>query len=465
MVEPDTGQESYSVEISVSKPHASSRFSATPLLIVYFFAAIIAVGTGLLLLPFTQHEDGATPFMTALFTATSAITVTGLVVQDTASYWTRSGQVIILGLIYLGGLGFMTIATFLLIIVGQRVSLTHRLMMRENLMLDQLGSLVRLTVGVVLVATGIQVLGFIALFVYFYMYPYPAWEAVWQAAFHSVSAFNGAGFLAFNTDNGLLAFRTSGVLLGIIAGLIFIGAISYFVIIDLVTVRRFRRLALNTKLVLIATIVLTLIGAVGFLAMEYGNPATIGTLSLGEKVTASVFQAISGRTAGFTIANLSGARDASNLLVAALMFIGGASASVAGGIKVNTLAVVIVGIIALVKNMNEATAFGREIPRSQVQRSFAIFILSGLFALGVVLLLSITERGFGMLSIMFETASAFGTVGLSMGITPMLSGFGQALIVLSMFVGKLGPLAVGMTMAQSPEQDLYRYAQERVTIG
>ena len=147
------------------------------------------------------------------------------------------------------------------------------------------------------------------------------------------------------------------------------------------------------------------------------------------------------------------------------LFIGGASASVAGGIKVNTLAVVIVGIIALVKNMNEATAFGREIPRSQVQRSFAIFILSGLFALGVVLLLSITERGFGMLSIMFETASAFGTVGLSMGITPMLSGFGQALIVLSMFVGKLGPLAVGMTMAQSPEQDLYRYAQERVTIG
>ena len=464
----DDGVGSYSVEVSSPKPQTASRFAATPLLIVYFFVAVIAIGTGLLMLPFTQTSGGATPFMSALFTATSAITVTGLVVQDTATYWTRAGQIIILGLIYLGGLGFMTIATFLLILIGQRMSLTHRLLMRENLMIDQFGNLVRLTVGVVLIATGIQMLGFIALLVYFYLFLYPAGEAVWQAAFHSVSAFNNAGFLAFREEGGLLAFRTDKVALGIVGTLIFIGAISYLVIIDLARlarVRRFSRLTLNTKIVLTATAALTLVGFAGFFALEYGNPATIGGLSLGDKLAAAAFQAVSLRTAGFSVADLAAARDATNLLSAALMFVGGAAASVAGGIKVNTLAVVAISMVALIKGRNQAAAFGREIPRSQVQRASTILMASLLFMLGAVLLLSVAEPEFGALSIIFETASAFGTVGLSMGITPHLSDFGQALIVASMIIGKLGPLTIGLTMAQRPDRDAYRYAQERVTIG
>ncbi len=454
-----------SVQVTVTPRRASYRFVATPFLIIYFFLAIIAIGTALLLLPFTNREGGATPFLTALFTATSAITCTGLVVQDTAAYWTRAGQVIIMAMIYLGGLGFMTMATFLIILLGQRVSLTQRLMMREQLMIDQVGGMVRLTVGIVIVATSIQVIGFIALFVYFYLFSYTPADAVWQAAFHAVSAFNGAGFLILSEPDGLLAYRSEGVLLGIIAALIFIGAISYLVIIDMATARRFSRFSLNTKLVLVATFALTIIAAVAFFAVEYANPDTLGGMTLEDKLTASVFQAVSSRTAGFTIAGLSLAHDTTNVLTAALMFIGGASASVAGGVKVNTLAVVFAGIVALIRQRNHAAAFGREIPENQIRRAYFILIVSAVFVFLVVLTLTITERGANLMDILYETASAFGTVGLSTGITPSLSAIGQVLIVATMFIGKLGPLTVGLTMAQRPEHDLYRYAQERVTIG
>lgn len=454
-----------SVEITAPSRRVSSRFMASPLTIVYFFLAIIAVGTLLLLPPFTNRTGEVTPLVVALFTSTSAITCTGLVVQDTAQYWTRAGQIIILGMIYLGGLGFMTIATFLLILMGQRVTLTQRLLMRENLMLDQFGSMARLTVGIVIVATGIQVVGFVALLAYFYMFSYPPADAVWQAAFHSVSAFNGAGFLVFKEVEGLLAYRTDAFVLSVIALLIFIGAISYLVIIDVARVRRFSRFALNTKIALIATLLLTVVGAVGFFALEYGNPETMGDMSVGEKAMAAAFQAVSGRTAGFTIADLSAAGDTTNALTSSLMFVGGASASVAGGVKVNTLAVVAIAVIALLRQRNHTSAFGREIPASQVQRAFLILVMSLLFVFVVILILSVTERGLGFLDILFETASAFGTVGLSTGITPLLSDYGRLIIAATMFIGKLGPLTIGLTMAYRPEQDLYRYAQERVTIG
>ena len=454
-----------SVQVTVSRRRMTSRFAASPQMIIYFFIAIIALGTLLLLLPFASRGEGGTPFVVALFTATSAITVTGLVVEDTAFYWTRAGQVIIMGMIYLGGLGFMTIATFLLILIGQRVTLTQRLLMRENLMLDQFGNLVRLTVAIVLIATGIQLLGFIALLVYFYLFTYPLAEAIWQAAFHSVSAFNNAGFLAFNHPSGLLVFQTDKAVMGIIAALIFIGAISYLVIIDLVRIRRFSRFSLNAKLVLAATLLLTLMAFAGFFVLEFDNSETLGELSLGDKIAVSVFQSISGRTAGFEIADMTAARDATNVLQTALMFIGGASASVAGGIKVNTLAVVVIALTAQIKQRNKTSAFGREVPDSQVNRSYLILFVSVAFVFLVVALLSITEEGTPMREIFFEAMSAFGTCGLSLGITPALSTYGQLIIIATMFIGKLGPLMIGLTMTQRSENDLYRYAQERVTIG
>ena len=454
-----------SVLVTVTNPRLQSRFLTSPLVIIYFFVAIIGLGTLLLLLPFTTREDGSAPFTVALFTATSAITVTGLVVQDTALYWTRAGQAIIMGMIYVGGLGFMTIATFLLILLGQRVTLTQRLLMRENLMLDQFGNLVRLTVAIVVVATGIQLLGFVTLFTYFFLFVYPIGEALWQALFHAVSGFNNAGFIAFNHPSGLAVFKSDRFVIGALATLIFIGGISYLVVIDLIRARRFSRFSLNTKLVIIATLALLLVGFASFYGLESENPDTIGDMPLADKVTVSAFHAVSDRTAGFNIVEIDRTREGTNLLQMVMMFIGGASASVAGGIKVNTMAVVFVAMIAQMKRRNNTSAFGREVPDRQVQRAYLIMSVSVSFIFAVVMLLSITEEGADMLAIIFETISAFGTCGLSLGITPALSPIGQVIIAATMFAGKLGPLMIGVTMAQGSEQDLYRYAQERVTIG
>ena len=454
-----------SVLVTVANRRIQSRFATSPLLIIYFFLAIIFIGTVLLLLPFASKDAGSAPFTVALFTATSAITVTGLVVEETAFYWTRVGQAIIMGMIYIGGLGFMTIATFLLIILGQRVTLTQRLLMRENLMLDQFGNLVRLTVTIVLVATGVQLFGFIVLFTYFYLFAYPLGEAVWQAAFHAVSAFNNAGFIVFNHPGGLTVFQEDRFVVGTLGALIFTGGISYLVVIDLIRARRFSKFALNTKLVLAGTAILLFIGFAAIFLLEFNNPETLGGLPLLDKVTVSLFQSISDRTAGFGIVDVSKAHDGTNVLQMALMFIGGASASVAGGIKVNTMAVVAIALIAQVRHRNKVSAFGREVPDRQVQRAYLIVSMSLLFLFLVVMLLSITEDGSDTLAVIFEAMSAFATCGLSLGMTPLLSPLGQLIIAATMFIGKLGPLMIGVTMAQGSENDLYRYAQERVTIG
>ena len=458
-------QQSGSVLVTISNRRLNSRFATSPLIIIYFFLAIVCLGTALLLLPSSSKAEGSAPFTVALFTATSAITVTGLVVEETAFYWTRVGQAIIMGMIYVGGLGFMTIATFLLIILGQRLTLTQRLLMRENLMLDQFGNLVRLTVAIVLIATGIQVLGFITLFTYFYLFIYPLSESIWQAAFHAVSAFNNAGFIVFNHPSGLTVFQTDKFVIGVLGAMIFVGGISYLVVIDLVRMRRFSKFTLNTKLVLAGTTTLLLIGFAAIFALEYSNPDTIGKLSLLDKIVVSLFQSISDRTAGFGVVDISRTHDGTNVLQMGLMFIGGASASVAGGIKVNTMAVVFIALMAQIRHRNNVSAFGREVPDRQVQRAYLILSVSAAFVFLVVMLLSITEDGADTLAVIFETVSAFGTCGLSLGITSALSPLGQLIIAATMFIGKLGPLMIGVTMAQGSENDLYRYARERVTIG
>ena len=452
------------VSLTVTTRKVPSRALASPLILIYAFAGLITIGTLLLLLPFTHHGGGFTPFVTALFTATSAVTVTGLIVQDTAEYWTRIGHVFILGLMFVGGLGFMTIATFLLILIGQRVTLAQRLLVRESLGVNQLGGLVRLTVAIVAVAVAIQLLGFVALFIRFSLLYSPA-EAVWQAVFHAVSGFNNAGFVALREPGGLSHFQGDEALLGIMVLLIILGAISYWVMVDVVRVRRFSLFTLTTKLVLILTATLLLIGTVVFLASEYRNPDTLGQLSWSQKLVTSVFESASGRTAGFATVDFGETEQHTNFFFTSLMFIGGASGSVAGGIKINTLAIVLVAVLSTLRGRSHATAFGREIPASQVQRAMVIGSLATALVFLVATVLTFSESEFDFIDLFFESVSAFGTVGLSTGLTPSLSSMGHLILIITMFVGRLGPLAIGLAMAQHTETDVYRYAQERVTMG
>ena len=452
------------VRVTVTTRKVPSRALASPLILIYTFAGLIALGTALLLLPFTHHGGGFTPFMDAFFTATSAVTVTGLVIQDTAVYWTRVGHVFILALMFVGGLGMMTMATFLLILLGQRVTLGQRLLVREGLGVNQLGGLVKITLGIVLVATAIQMIGFVALFARFSVL-YPAAEAVWQASFHAVSGFNNAGFVALREADGLRAFAGDEAVLGIIAALAVLGGLGYWVLVDVVTRRRFSLFTLTTKLVLMLTATLLLVGTLAFLAFEYKNPETLGLLPVEQKVVTSAFESISGRTAGFTTVDFGATEQQTNFFFTGLMFIGGASASVAGGIKVNTFAVMLVAVLSTIRGRTQVSSFGREIPQSLVQRAMVIGAVAIAFVFLVALALTFSEEGFDFIDLFFESVSGFGTVGLSTGLTPKLSAWGHLILIVAMFIGRIGPLTLGLAMAQHRESDIFRYAEERVTIG
>lgn len=457
------------VSIDVEQRETTPRAFATPLILIYSFAALVLVATLLLALPFThQGENGLDHLFIALFTATSAVTVTGLVVQDTATYWTTSGQLIIAGIIFVGGLGFMTLATFAIVLIGQQVSLSHRLVVQESFGGDLLGvghgGLVRLVVGIVTFAVVSQIIAFSVLAIRFWSL-YPPAEALTQASFQAVSAFNNAGFIIFPHEEGLAAFQTDGVVIGITAFMIFLGSISYGVIFDVVRHRRFRLFGLTTKLVLALTAVMILLGVAIFMVFEYRNPETLGNMPLSQKITTSVFESVSGRTAGFSTLDYAETEQETNFMMTGLMFIGGASASVAGGLKVNTLAVVLVAVFSTIRGINTTSAFGREIPARQVRSALVIGAIATAIVFVVIVSLSITDGAFDFLDLFFEGVSAFGTVGLSTGITSALSPWGQLILIAAMFVGRVGPFTIGIAMAQQPDLDRYRFVEERVTIG
>lgn len=456
------------VTVVVDTRKVQHRALASPMIVIYVFIGLIIGGTILLSMPFTHEGGGFAPFVDALFTATSAVTVTGLVVQETSTYWTLGGQLVIAGIIFVGGLGFMSLATFALVAIGQRVTLPQRMLLRESFGGDLLGSgtggLIRLTVGIVIFAVGAQLLAFAILAVRFW-FVYPPDRALLMALLHSISAFNNAGFIFLTEEGGMAAYQNDGTVIGVTTGMIFLGAIGYGVVVDFVTRRRFRLFGLTTKLVLLLTMVTILMGIGTFMVFEYQNPRTLGPMSVSEKLTTSVFESISGRTAGFTTLDYSKTEDETNFMMAGLMFIGGASASVAGGIKVNTLAIILVAILSTIRGRTHAAVFGREIPFEQVRTALVLGAISTALVFGVIVALSITEGGMDFLDIFFESVSAFGTVGLSTGITPLISEWGQIILVLAMFVGRLGPFTIGIAMAQGTAIDNYRFVQERVTIG
>lgn len=454
------------VHLELPTKRGQSRALASPLTLLYSFVGLISLGTVLLSMPFSHYGTGFAPFVEALFTATSAATVTGLVIQETATYWTRTGQTIILALMFIGGLGFMTIATFLLVIVGQRFTLSQRLLVRESLGVNQLGGLVRLTIRIVLVATAIQSVGFLALLARFLFLDYSIPESIWQALFHAVSGFNNAGFVALPGTNSLAAFQNDRFVLGIIAGLILLGALSYWVMVDITSrFNHFSLYSLNSKLVLILTGILIVSGAFVFFFSEFENEKTLGSLSVLDKIVVSVFESISGRTAGFATVSFGDTEQHTNVFFTSLMFVGGASASVAGGIKVNTIAVVLVAVLSTLRGSSRATAFGREIPHDQVRRAMTVGAVATALVFLVALTLTFAEREFPFIDLLFESVSAFGTVGLSTGLTPDLSRWGHFILIFSMLLGRIGPLTLGLAMVQRSQGDLYRYAQERVTIG
>jgi trk system potassium uptake protein TrkH len=431
---------------------------------------LIAIGTLLLWAPISAAGPGHADIITALFTATSAVCVTGLVVVSSGDYWTPTGQVVILGLMFLGGLGIMTAGLVILTAIGRRVTLNQRLIVRDTMGGASLGSVMTLGRYVLIFAVAAQVVGFLALFAKL-SFEFPVGEAAWNALFHSVSAFNNAGFTIFEGSNSLSRFGSDPVTLAIFGVLIVLGSLSFPVLAELARRKRPNRWSLDTRLVLIGTVSLWVVGGISMLLFEIGNPQTLGGLPLQDQISNTTFQAITGRTAGFSTIDFAATRPGNDFLYMLLMFIGGASGSTAGGIKVNTAMILLVAGMASINGRPRTEAFGRELPVAQVTRALALFLLAILGLFLVVVALAITEvhrveaGHFGFLDLLFEATSAFGTTGLSRGITPDVSDPGKIVLTIAMYLGRLGPLTIALGLALKERRAVYRFAEERVRLG
>ena len=365
---------------------------------------------------------------------------------------------------FVGGLGIMTMAAFLLAILGQKVSTSQKLMIRETMNTSNIGGIQSLSVAIVGTAIAIQFVGFVLLLVRF-LFVFPLDEAIWQALFHSVSAFNNAGFLAFSSKEGLNQFQSDFVVISIMTWLIILGSLSFWVVADIFTKKQFRLYSLVSKIVIVTTISLIIISSSAFFFLERANVQTIGNLNLSNQVFISIFESVSGRTAGFTTIDYTQINNSTNILQTSMMFIGGATGSVAGGIKVTTLFVIIMSVLALIRENPEIHVFKRHIDQPTVIRSYAILVISLIFVLLCAFLLSITNEVFLFKDILFDSVSAYGTVGLTSGVTEQLNSIGKLIVVFTMFLGRIGPLIIGLRMIPTQENSGFRYPNETVTIG
>jgi trk system potassium uptake protein TrkH len=434
-------------------------------LIVLSFAAAIAVGTGLLRLPMAHAVPNTIGWLDALFTATSAVCVTGLTVVDTGTAFSAFGQVVIALLIQAGGLGILTAGTMLALLTRRRLGFRQRLTLQAQLSALQVGGVVRLVRNILLLVFAVELAG--ALLLYVRMAAVEGWgRGAWQAVFHSISAFNNAGFSLYR--DSLTRYVGDPAVNGVVMALIIVGGLGFVVIVNLLA--RFRQvdlvpLSLHTKLALSATVVLIAGATVFLLVLEWTNPATLGPLPWPAKLLAGLFQAVTPRTAGFHTVDYSAMREPTLVFTLLLMFIGGNPGSTAGGIKTVTFFVLVGSAWSLARGRGELELFNRRVPLASAVRAGVI----GLISLNIVgaglTLLTMTDAHLGMLRLTFEAFSAVGTVGLSMGITPELSSPGKLVIVAMMFVGRLGPLTIALALVERPPDKRIQHPVEEVVVG
>jgi trk system potassium uptake protein TrkH len=436
-----------------------------PLAVVLGFAALIAVGTVLLALPPASADGSWTNPVTTLFTATSAVCVTGLVVVDTATHWSPFGQLVILALIELGGFGIATSSTLLLVLaIGRRTGLRDRLAVKESTGTRDLGAVMPALRRIAFFTIAVQAVGAAVLYVGRLAAGDDPLASAWWSIFHAGSAFNNAGFDIVGGFRSLVPYNEDPVVLTTIAVLIVLGGLGFAIAADVGERRGWRRLTLETKIVLVLTAILLVGGAVFVGAAEWDNPATLGSLSPAARAMNAAFLSVSARTAGFNSVDTGLLLPPTLFVVMALMFIGGASGSTAGGIKVNSLGVLVVAVLSVARGNPSAGAFGRRVPHTVVYRALAVATLGVIIVFAGTLAVEIATED-ALVGVLFEAVSAFGTVGLSTGITPGLPEPALLVLVLVMFAGRLGPLTLVVALAARARPVASRPAVESLRIG
>ncbi|GHH68654.1 TrkH family potassium uptake protein [Promicromonospora soli] len=446
-------------------------FRAPARLAVTVFACVVAVFVVLLLAPFATADGEGASFVDAVFTAVSAVCVTGLVVQDTATYWSLYGQIVILAGVKVGGFGIMTVASILGMIVSRKIGLTQKLLTASETKTTRLGDVGSLVRVIIITATTLELSIALLLFPRFLVLEGNAGSAAWHSLFYGISSFNNAGFVP--TTEGLMPHVGDWTLILPIALGVFVGALGFPVILNIQRAlprmgQRWRgwtkRLSLHSKLTLVTSGALLGVGALLLLLLEWSNPATFGPLSFGEKLLASIFAGIMPRSGGFSTVDVGAMTESSWLIQDALMFVGGGSASTAGGIKVTTLAVMLLAIFAEARGDRDIEAFGRRIPRDVLRLSIAVVFTGATIVLvSCVALLEVTDLP--LARVLFEVLSAFATVGLSTGITPDLPDAGKYILAVLMFVGRTGAVTVVAVLALRDRRRIVRFPEERPIIG
>lgn len=438
-----------------------------PQILVLGFAVIILLGAVLLSLPIANKSGAPLRFLDALFTATSATCVTGLVVVDTGTNYTLFGQIVILALIQVGGLGFMTMATLISLMLRKRISLKERLILQEAMNQSNIEGIVRLIRKVILYALIIESVGAL-LFAIRWSFDMPVGQAIYYGIFHAISFFNNAGFDIFGPLTGSfssLTFYVDDYLVNIVSmGLIILGGIGFVVISDLLEYRSKRRFSLHSKVVLSMTGFLIVFGALVIFIFEFTNPLTLGPLNASGKVLGSFFQSVTPRTAGANTLDIASLRQATQFFVIILMFIGASPGSTGGGIKTTTFAILLGAMIAMIRGKEDIVLFRHRLAMERIFKAITLTMIALFLVIFAAMVLSTTED-YSFLKILFEVTSAFGTVGLSMGLTPYLSTVGKVIIILMMFIGRLGPLTLAYALGPKPEKELFRYPEGKITIG
>ncbi|MBR2860480.1 MAG: potassium transporter KtrB [Clostridia bacterium] len=444
--------------------------STTHIILLSFLTAIL-IGAVLLSLPISSADGNPTSFLDALFTATTSVCVTGLVVTPTVSSWSVFGQVVILILIQIGGLGVITIMSGLMILLHKKMGIGDRLLLQDAFNLNSLSGLVRFVkkvVGGTLIIEGIGALLYMTVFI-----PRFGAKGIWISLFTSVSAFCNAG-IDIIAENSLCDYALNPIINIVTCSLIILGGIGYIVWWDVLRVvkkartkkvRFFRDLTLHSKIAITATLILIFVGAIFIFAFEYNNPQTIKDYTLLQKIEVSLFQSVTTRTAGFATVPQENLTNASSIVCLLLMFIGGSPVGTAGGIKTVTFAVIIISAFAAIRNKEDTEVFGRQLTKQAVSKAVAVTCMSFIIMFASTVLLSaVTDAN--ALDVVYETVSATATVGLSRNLTASLDGVGKIIIIVTMYLGRVGPISLAVAFKRNKDnQNIIRNPIEEISVG
>ena len=446
--------------------------TGTQVIALGFFVVII-VGTILLMLPCMTRSGEWTSFVDALFMSTTSVCVTGLSLVNIYEYWNIFGQIVILLLIQIGGIGVVAMTVLRLMIFRKKVTLKERMLIQESYSANSMGGLVKLTRRI-LIGIGVVELTGAVLYAIQFVPEFGFVRGSWISLFMSVSAFCNAGMDVLGGDS-LVAYVSNPLVNGVTMGLIIVGGIGFFVWWDLIHVFRkwrkngfktcFWKLKLHSKIVLTITCVLIFAGAAFVFLLEYNNPDTLGQLSLLDKIQASIFQSVTTRTAGFATINQAHFKESTALISSILMFIGGSPAGTAGGVKTMTIALLLACTMSIVRGEKETVVYRRTIPQETVKKALAVFSISFIALIGMIVVMSIVQPA-PLVDLLYEVISALATVGLSRNLTGTLNLAGKLIIIVCMYIGRIGPISLVIALRmRGKRKDRLNYAEEDVIVG